>query len=136
MIYLLDTNVIADLTAGIATVFRQFDRALESGDTVSLCLPVLYEVRRGFLWRRSPTKSRVFDENVLPRLTYIPLTDADWLQAAQFWADAVSRGKQLADVDLLLAALTQRLDAMLVTADDDFAILPIKRANWRTIQPS
>lgn len=136
MIYLLDTNVISDLTAGVVTVFRQFDHALERGNTVSLCPPVLYEVRRGFVWRRSPTKSRVFDENILPRLTYVPLTDADWLLAAQFWADAVSRGRQLADVDLLLAALAQRLGAALVTADDDFDILPIQRANWRIAQPS
>lgn len=136
MIYLLDTNVVADLTAGVAAVFRQFDRALERGDTVSLCLPVLYEVRRGFYWRRSPSKSRAFDENILPHLTLIPLEDDDWQQAAQFWADAVSRGKQLADIDLLLAALTQRLGATLVTADDDFDILPIQRANWRIAHPS
>lgn len=64
------------------------------------------------------------------------LTDADWQQAAQFWAKTVRHGKQLADVDLLLAVLTQRLDATLVSADDDFASLPIQRENWRLSLPS
>jgi len=59
------------------------------------------------------------------------LSDIDWEQAAQFWADAVSRGKQHSDVDLLVAAIAKRLEATVITADDDFDSLPVKRENWR-----
>ncbi len=131
MIYLLDTNAVSDLIVDVQIVSWYFDIALHEGSTVGLCQPVLYEVRRGFFWKQSLTKDKIFNEKVLPRLTTITLTDTDWLQAARFWAIAVSKGKQLADVDLLLAALAFRLDATLVTADDDFVALPVRCVNWR-----
>ena len=68
----------------------------------------------------------------MPLLDWLPLTDADWRQAAQFWADTRSTGKQLSDVDLLVAALAKRLDAIIISNDDDFDALPVKRENWRT----
>jgi predicted nucleic acid-binding protein len=131
LIYALDTNVLSDLIANIEPVSQRFEAAVENDDTVLLCQPVLYELRRGFLWRHAATKERIFDEKFLPRLTLVTLTDEDWVQAARFWAATVSAGKQLADTDLLLAAITQRLGATLVTSDDDFDALPIQRVNWR-----
>jgi predicted nucleic acid-binding protein len=125
LIYLLDTNVVADLAANVRLIWQRFDQSFEAGDSIGLCQPVLYEVRRGFFWRQSPTKATVFERQILLHLTLFPLTDADWLQAARFWAEAVRNGKQLSDVDLLLAALAQRLDATLVSSDEDFAILPV-----------
>ena len=45
---------------------------------------------------------------------------ADWHQASQYWADARHAGRQLSDVDLLLAAVAARLDAVIVSSDEDF----------------
>ena len=59
------------------------------------------------------------------------VTEADWQQAARFWADAANKGKVLSDVDLLVAAIARRLGGVVVSADDDFDELPIKRENWR-----
>lgn len=56
---------------------------------------------------------------------------ADWRQAAHFWAEARNAGKQLSDVDLLIAALAYRLNATLVTSDNDFEALPVQHENWR-----
>jgi predicted nucleic acid-binding protein len=67
----------------------------------------------------------------VPLLTWTSLTDGDWRQAAQFWADVTNAGKQLADTDLLVAAIALRVGGTVVTADDDFDALPIKRENWR-----
>jgi predicted nucleic acid-binding protein len=47
---------------------------------------------------------------------------------------AVSRailGNQLADVDLLIAAVATRLGDIIVSSDTDFDALPVKRENWR-----
>ena len=68
----------------------------------------------------------------MPLVTYVQVEEADWLQAAQFWADVDNKGRQLSDIDLLLAALAHRLDAVIVSSDADFDALPIKRENWRT----
>jgi predicted nucleic acid-binding protein len=52
-------------------------------------------------------------------------------KASELWAYAVANGRQLADVDLLVAALAIRHDALIVSADTDFDALPVKRDNWR-----
>jgi predicted nucleic acid-binding protein len=59
------------------------------------------------------------------------VTDDDWKQAAHYWVDTVRAGKQLADIDLLIAAIARRTNAVVVSADDDFDALPIRRENWR-----
>jgi predicted nucleic acid-binding protein len=71
------------------------------------------------------------NEIIVPELEWVALVDADWRQAAAFWAEARKAGKQLSDVDLLLAAMTLRLDGILVSADDDFDALAVKNENWR-----
>lgn len=136
MIYLLDTNVISDFLKKHPVVTASIMQGLANRDRLLVPQPAHYELIRSLMRHNATVQLSRLNNEILPQMEWITLTDADWLQAAQFWADAVSQGKQLADIDLLLAALTQRLDATLVTADDDFDILPIQRANWRVSQPS
>jgi len=63
------------------------------------------------------------------------IVEDDWRQAAEFWAETVSKGLQLADIDLLIAAVATRLDGVIVSADDDFDALSTARRNWRQSQP-
>lgn len=86
---------------------------------------------RGLIKTNAARKLHVFQTMILPLLDELPLTDADWQQAAQFWADARRAGKQLSDVDLLVAALAHRLSGVIVSDDDDFDALPVRRENWR-----
>lgn len=129
--YILDTNVIADAMNGRNPAAERFFTTVEAGHHVYLCQPVYYEVMRGLLKANATRKQAVFQETIMPALTWIPLTDADWRQAAQFWADASNAGRQLADVDLLIAAMAVRIGGTVVTADDDFDALPVQRVNWR-----
>ena len=68
----------------------------------------------------------------MPLMDHLALIDDDWQVAAQLWGTMRNQGKQFSDADLLIAALAQRLNAVVVTADDDFAALSIQRENWRT----
>lgn len=131
MIYILDTNAISDYIKQFAPTTTRINQAIRDGDTLYLCKPVEYEVVRGLLKSRAERQREMFENDFIPLLTPLPLTDADWRQAAQFWAQARSAGKQLSDVDLLLAALAFRLNAVIVTNDDDFDALPVRRENWR-----
>jgi predicted nucleic acid-binding protein len=90
-----------------------------------------YEIRRGLLWRAAPVKYQLYLNQIKSQFEWVVLTDTDWRQAAQFWANTRSGGKQLSDVDLLVAALAIRLDAVIVSDDDDFDVLSVKRENWR-----
>jgi predicted nucleic acid-binding protein len=60
-------------------------------------------------------------------LEWVEMRSSDWEQAARLWADAVSRGKQLSDVDLLIASIALRQNAIIVSSDADFDAFPIKR---------
>lgn len=91
-----------------------------------------YEVLRGLLWVGATVKLTVLQDNVLPLFQTVTLTDEDWELAARLWAFSVNAGKQLADVDLLLAAAAQRLDAIIASSDTDFDALPVQREDWRT----
>jgi predicted nucleic acid-binding protein len=129
--YLLDTNVIADRISGLNIVTQKLNTAIKAEHRVCLCVPVHYEVLRGLMWKNAAQKRQFYEQQFVPALEWIPLVDADWEQAARFWAETRRKGKQLSDADLLLAALATRLGAIIVSADEDFDALPVKRENWR-----
>lgn len=129
--YILDTNVIADRIRRHPQVLIRLTRASDSGNTLGLCDPVRYEVSRGLLKINATRKLRLFREEISPLMDHLALTSDDWQAAAQLWAAMRNQGRQFSDVDLLIAALAQRLNAVVVTADADFAILPIQREDWR-----
>ncbi|MBZ0320991.1 MAG: PIN domain-containing protein [Anaerolineae bacterium] len=130
MKYLLDTNIVTYLIERHPQVWKNYREAELRGDTLLLCQPVIYEIERGLRWRGAAKKLATFRNSARRVLAVEPLTDDDWLQAAQFWAETRKQGRQLSDMDLLVAAITHRLDATLVTNDEDFAILSVRRENW------
>jgi len=132
MIYVLDTNVVSDLSRNVSIVVANHDQKLQQGHSLVLCSPVYYESLRGLLKKNAT--SQIAGLNALKAaLDWQPLVEQDWLAAAQLWANADKMGKRLSDIDVLIAALVTRLSAVLVSADTDFDALPIKRENWREI---
>lgn len=130
MIYLLDTNVISDRMKKWPSVVVRFDFAVREGHTLALCPAVYYELVRGLI--KNESTRQIAELNTFIRaIKNYPILQEDWLQAAQFWAFAKKRGREISDMDLLLAAMTHRLNATLVTSDADFDVLPITHENWR-----
>ena len=133
MIYLFDTNAVTDLMRVHANVVA---RVRANRDHIlCLCQPVDYEIQRGLLWKAATGQQHRYQNQIKSQFSWLPLTDDDWRQSAQFWAVTRSVGKQLSDVDLLVAALAKRLDAVIVSSDEDFNALPVKRENWRDPLP-
>ena len=89
---------------------------------------------RGLLKVNARQKLRLFRESITSLMDHLALTDEDWQVAAQLWATMRNRGRQFSDVDLLIAALAQRLNGVVVTFDNDFAALPVEREDWRAPQ--
>jgi tRNA(fMet)-specific endonuclease VapC len=131
MNYVLDTNVISDLLRRNDEVYLHVSSHLDHGNRLILCQPVYFEVWRGLLWRNATTQQQLLANEFRPMFEWSELIDSDWERAAVFWQETVRLGRRLSDVDLLIAAVTVRLDAVLVTADNDFDVLPVKRENWR-----
>ena len=131
MIYLLDTNAISDMMVRHANVVQQFKRHDAAGDIIGFCSPVAYELRRGLLWRNATQQLARLENGIFSLLLHYPLTESDWEQAASLWAGTRRRGKQLSEIDLLLAALAQRINAVIVSNDTDFDALVVNREDWR-----
>lgn len=129
--FVLDTNVISDIVAPQPNTTVLHHLANQRQQAICLCAAIDYEIRRGYLKTKAVRRLLVYDQRIRPQFQWIPVIEADWRQAAQFWAETVMRGKQLADVDLLLAAVAHRLGGIIVSADDDFDALPVTRQNWR-----
>lgn len=131
MRYVLDTNIVSDLLKRYPQVTDQIERHLSNDELLYLCQPVHYETLRGLIRKGATSQIQRLENNLRPVFEWVALTDDDWLQAARYWALATSRGRQLSDVDLLIAAIATRLDAVIVSSDADFDALPVKRQNWR-----
>src|SRR5690348_12150110 len=106
-----------------------------SGHSLGLCRPIDYEILRGLFWRGATAKLAVYRYEVVPLTVWIEMAEPDWEEAAHLWADARRRGKQLGDPDLFLAALSRRLNAVVVSSDSDFDALNVRREDWRTLTP-
>lgn len=129
-VYVFDTNILSSLRPGKNPAL--FKRLQQNQDqTLCLCEPVIFEVERGYENRQAYQQLAQFRTQFIPLFVVIPVQLADWRVAAKLWGDARRRGYQLSDVDVLLAAMSLRLNGILVTDDGDFAYLPLVRTeNW------
>jgi predicted nucleic acid-binding protein len=131
LIYLLDTNVISHWLERRSVITARLEANVQQGHALAISQPVYFELQRGLIWGKKVRKQRILRDYILPLLDWVSMTDEDWRQAAQFWADATSLGRQLNDVGVLLVAIAHRLDAIIVSSDADFDALPVKREDWR-----
>ncbi|MBL8161904.1 MAG: type II toxin-antitoxin system VapC family toxin [Anaerolineae bacterium] len=129
-VYLFDTNIISALRPDQNLAL--FNRIQENAtQTLCLCEPVIFEVERGYEHRQAYQQLTHFRANLMPLFMVISVQLADWRVAAKIWGSERRQGRQFSDVDVLLAAMTLRLNGILVTADSDFSALPFVRTeNW------
>jgi predicted nucleic acid-binding protein len=132
-IYVMDTNIVSDLAAPIPKPEVLANFAKHRQDTLCLCEAVDYEIRRGYLKSSATSKLKAYENKVKRQFQWVAVTDDDWKQAAQFWADMANRGRAFSDVDLLVAAVAKRLGGIIVSADADYDALPVTREDWRNL---
>lgn len=128
MRFILDTNIITALIKGDSNVLTQLETHRRDG--IYLCQPVYYESMRGLLWKKAEVKIATL-QRLRARLGWFQLLHSDWDRAGRLWVEAVGKGRHLADIDLLVAAIALRQDAVIISDDNDFDALPVKRENWR-----
>lgn len=130
-LWVLDTNVISDRIDLREPVTRHLNNALLQSEPLVLCQPVYYEVERGLIKKGATAKLQFFEAYLVPTLEWVELTNDDWRLASQLWVLATKQGRQLSDIDLLVAAVAVRLMGVMVSDDNDFDILRLDRVNWR-----
>ncbi len=129
--YLLDTNIISLLLRRDPDVKARVEEIFAADATVILSPLAFYETKRGLL-KRDAKKQMPFFEEWAKQLVWYDVVYADWELAAEMWAECEKQGKPAEDADLLIAAQTKRLGAVLVTDNEkDFDGLGVVIENWR-----
>ncbi|MEM6284849.1 MAG: PIN domain-containing protein [Chloroflexota bacterium] len=128
--YAFDTNHVSNM---LKVQYRSLLLRISQNTTDRLILPepVIYEVEKGLLHRGASSQFATFQNEIVPLFEVIPVQLVDWRLAAVLWARTRQQGRQLSDIDLLIAAMTLRLKAILITDDRDFTYLPeVPTENW------
>lgn len=129
MSYLLDTNALSDiLRAPDGNTARRLFAVDE--DKVFTSVIVAYELRYGAI-KKGSTRLNQAVATLLETIRQEPLTSETGVTCAELRATQEKAGKPLAALDTLIAAHALSLDAILVTDDLAFSMVPgLKTENW------
>lgn len=116
----IDTNVYSGLVRG----YRQAIDAITDAEEIKLPLPVIAELRYGFLKGSQPEKNEMTLQKFLSQPNiHIVLPS---LRTTEIYAElqlyCSKRGKALSHNDIWIASLAQESDERLITFDKDFAV--------------
>ncbi len=128
--YLLDTNHLS-VAVRAGSVRDRIRQAKELGVQIGTCVPALCELEVGIRQVREP---EVYRKSLVRLLSSVRVWPLD-LETAEIYGevyhDLRRRGRVLSQVDMMLAALAQKLSLTLLTTDRDFEALPgLPTENW------
>lgn len=105
---------------------------MDTGDAFAITVPVLVETLYGISMTPRDAQNRAIWAQLEPQCTcHIPDT-TDARDAADLQVRLRRQGRQLATIDALIAIIALRYDLVLLTTDNDFAVVPgLRRENWR-----
>jgi tRNA(fMet)-specific endonuclease VapC len=129
--YLLDTNHASPLVTRGHPLRQMVRERAAAGDTFAICVPVLTETLFGISLLPRALQNRVEWARFHQLFAcYIP-DETDGAAAATLQLVLRRRGRQLATVDALIAAVALRYDLVLLTTDRDFTpIVTLTQENW------
>lgn len=130
MLYMLDTNTVSYLLEKNPTVVNRFDDVFLQNE-IKISNIVNYEIQRGIFCRQSNKLQHDFDI-FCKHIPVVPVTNADFLQAARIYADLRRKGKLIEDADIFIGASALENNAVLVTNNEEHLgrIDGLKIENW------
>lgn len=127
---LFDTNTLNYILKGRRPVLDRYEQAVQADCTFLLSPVAHYELARYLLLKGAHRLARDYN-----RLTAswerCDLAFEDWETAASLWAERHRTGDSVSDLDLLLAILARREEAVLVTTNiRHFGGLGVSLEDW------
>lgn len=112
------------------TVVNRFDDVFLQNE-IKISNIVNYEIQRGIFCRQSKKLQHDFDI-FCKHIPVVPVTNADFLQAARIYADLRRKGKLIEDADIFIGASALENNAVLVTNNEEHLgrIDGLKIENW------
>lgn len=129
--YLLDTNHLSDAIGKVSALRDRIRQMRRQGHKFGTCWPAIFELEMGMVQTKDPETCR---RNLRILLKEVRLRPLDWDLLpvfGQIHLRLKKQGRALSIVDKMLAALAERENATILTADTDFQALPeIRTENW------
>jgi tRNA(fMet)-specific endonuclease VapC len=132
--YLLDTNQLSEAVQPVSRVRERIAQARRGGARIGTCVPVLCELEAG-LQRQERYRHTL--HAVLHDIRIWPIDRETARLYGTIYIDLVRRGRVLAQVDIMLAALARQHGYTLITSDLDFASLQdLRIEDWTQPSPN
>ncbi len=129
--FLLDTNHLSAAVKPKSLVRQRIQRVREMGAWVGTCAPALCELEVGILEVRDLASYRSALAKLLAKLRIWSLDTETARLYGEVYHELRRQGRVLSQVDMMLAALTRRMNLILLTSDRDFEALPdLSVENW------
>lgn len=135
MSLLLDTNTLNYILKDQSPARERLGEAIQQGETFLLASVAHYELIR-YLELKSAHRLLRLYRSLTATWQLCTLSFEDWDEAARLWAERHRSGRSISDLDLLLAVLALRWDAVLVTSNTrHFEGLGLRLDDW-TLPPA
>lgn len=113
---LLDTNTLNYILKNQPPVLRRLEDAIRQGKKFLLASVAHYELTRYLHLKGSHRLLRLYEALTIDWQACEVSFD-DWDEAARLWAERNQIGRSISDLDLLLATLARKWNAVLVTSN-------------------
>ncbi|MHB1559292.1 MAG: type II toxin-antitoxin system VapC family toxin [Isosphaeraceae bacterium] len=129
--YLLDTNHLGAALDARATIRERIFQARQAGHRFGTCVPVLRELETGLFHTRRRDQNRRILAVLLRQFRVWPLEPTIAPLYAEVYQYLRDKGRVVSQVDMMLAALSRSMDAILLSTDRDFdAVDGLRVENW------
>lgn len=129
--YLVDSNHLGQCLNPISLLRSRFHKAVKSGHRFGTIVPVLCEVDAGLAGLPFERSAHVDLRRLTSFIRIWPLLPNISSIYGSIFLKLRNAGRVLSQVDMMLAAVAECEDLIILTTDNDFAALPdIKTENW------
>lgn len=110
----LDTNILSYYFNGNIKIKEKILGSLNKNEQICLTAINVYEILKGFRWRKNKRKEEIFKE-FLTKVTVFTVDDEAINTASDIYADLRRSGKTVGDADILIAAIVISNEGILIT---------------------
>ena len=110
----LDTDILSYYFSGNIKIRDKIIVSLNTGEQISLTSINIYEILKGFRWRKNKKKEEVFKQ-FLENVIAFSIDDDIIELAADIYADLRENGKTVGDADIIIAAIVIKNDGILIS---------------------
>jgi tRNA(fMet)-specific endonuclease VapC len=110
----LDTNILSYYFNGNVKIKDKIIETLNKNEKICLTIINVYEILKGFRWRRNKRKEELFQE-FLKEVTVCTIDNEVINIASEIYADLRNNGKTIGDADILIAAIVINYNGTLIS---------------------